>query len=69
MVSDARIMPRRYESKFKFTWSSTSWLLAASCALLVDEKRKNSVMPMNTMPTTATAVNERDKMNWMLDLR
>lgn len=55
-------MLRRYASRFRFTWASTRWLVFAAWALFEAEKRKNSVSPKNTMPVTATAVNESERI-------
>jgi len=52
---------------FRFTWARTCWALSSAWALEVAEKRRNSASPIRAMPTTATAVKDKDKIYWMLE--
>jgi len=59
-------MLRRYPSRLTFTWESTRWLAADCWALVEEEKRRKRVNPIKSMPSTATAVKDADKIIWML---
>jgi len=48
-----------------FTWARTRWLLSSISSYVVVEKRRNRLMPINTMPTIATAVKEREITIWI----